>query len=116
MLTRIDTGMATPPRKGIHGRLYILEHMEARGFSDAKLAGVLGVERQTVYRWRTAQRSLTPEKLARMAHAMDMEPDDFYYHPSEPNAAPLIRGEPIDFQKEVIAQIEFMKSRRAGGQ
>ena len=76
------TGMVTEIRKGSRPHLYIEEHMRARDMSDTKLAGRLEVARETVYRWRTEQHRLNPEKIAAIADALGIDPTDLWPPPT----------------------------------
>ena len=55
--------------------------MNARGLSDERLAGRLGVARETVTRYRNEQHRLNPEKIAAIAAALDLEPPDLWQLP-----------------------------------
>ena len=77
------TGMVTEIRKGSRPHLYIEEHMRARDMSDTKLAGRLEVARETVYRWRTEQHRLNPEKIAAIADALGIDPEDLWSPPTK---------------------------------
>ena len=76
------TGMVTEIRKGSRPHLYIEDHLRARDMSDTKLAGRLDVARETVYRWRTEQHRLNPEKIAAIADALGIEPEDLWSPPT----------------------------------
>lgn len=61
--------------------LYVEEHMRARGWSDAELATRLAVARETVFRWRTEQHRLNPEKIVAIANALGIQPQDLWSPP-----------------------------------
>lgn len=75
------------PRR--RGHLYIAEWMEHRGLSDEKLAGRLDVARETVTRWRSQQHRLNPDKIAAIAKALDIEPEELW-RPPPPSNRPSI--------------------------
>jgi transcriptional regulator with XRE-family HTH domain len=57
--------------------------MDAHELSDTKLAGRIGVARETIYRWRTEQHRLDPGKMGAIADALGIEPDDLWYPPTK---------------------------------
>ncbi|HLH92098.1 MAG TPA: helix-turn-helix transcriptional regulator [Xanthobacteraceae bacterium] len=79
--------MATRPR----GYLYIQEHMQARGLSDEKVGEILGVARETIWRRRTEQHRLNPKKIAELAHAIGVEPEDLYRPPDRPSVDAMLK-------------------------
>lgn len=70
----------TPPRSR-HLHLYLAEWMELRGLDDKGLANKLGVSRVTVTRYREQQHRLDVEKIARIAKALDIEPQELWRPP-----------------------------------
>lgn len=73
--------MATSIRKGAKPHLYITEHREAAGLTLDQVGGRVGVERNTVWRWENDQKRLNPIKIASLAHAIGVEPEDFWRPP-----------------------------------
>lgn len=61
--------------------LYIKEWMESRGYSDTTLAGRMDKDRTTVWRWVNEQHRLNPEKIAAIAAALDVEPEELWSLP-----------------------------------
>ena len=90
MVTRIG------PRKA--RRLFILEWMEHRGISDEQMAGRIGVARETVTRWRTHQHRLNPEKIAALAHALDIEPEELWRPPGGVSLNQLVKDAPDELK------------------
>jgi transcriptional regulator with XRE-family HTH domain len=82
--------MVTRIRRGGRGHLYIEEWMAERGLSDERLAGRLGVARETVTRWRGQQHRLNPDKIAALASALDMEPQELWQPPGRPSLDALV--------------------------
>lgn len=62
--------------------------MNDRGVSDERLAGRLGVARETVTRYRNEQHRLNPEKIAAIAAALDMEPEKLWQPPPPKDVPP----------------------------
>lgn len=76
------TGMVTGIRqRGRRKHLYITERMERLGLSDDVLSNRLGVARETIWRWRTQQHRLNPEKIAALAAVLDCEPEELWRPP-----------------------------------
>lgn len=65
--------------------------MEERGLSDEKIAGRIGVARETVTRWRGQQHRLNPDKIAALASALDLEPEELWRPPSRPSLDALMK-------------------------
>jgi transcriptional regulator with XRE-family HTH domain len=73
--------------------LYIQEWMEAKGVSDERLAGRLGVARETVTRYRSQQHRLNPDKQAAIAAALGIEPHDLWRPPlGRPSLDAMLKG------------------------
>lgn len=85
MVTRIH-------RRARH-HLYITEWFEARGLNDEQVANRLTppVDRATVFRWRKEQHRLNPEKIGKLADALDIDSTDFYRPPSRPSLDAIIK-------------------------
>lgn len=104
MLTNMVTRILTGKRQ----HLYISEHMEAKNLSDIDVGGRLGVSRVTVYRWRTKQRQLNPEKIAALAEAIDVDPRQLWSPPGRPSVDAILQDAPI----EVVAEVAVEAARR----
>lgn len=87
------TGMATRIREGSRFHLYITEWFEERGLNDEQVANRLDppVDRATVFRWRKEQHRLNPEKIGKLAHALDLEPEELYRPPGRPSIDAILR-------------------------
>jgi plasmid maintenance system antidote protein VapI len=68
-------------------RLYIEEHMRALYLSDTELAAHLNVRRETVFRWRTEQHRLNPDKITAIADALGLNPADLWSPPTNKRVA-----------------------------
>lgn len=64
--------MVTRIRRGARPRFYIKEHREDQGLTLDQLAGRVGVERNTIWRWENDQRQVTPEKAGALADALGL--------------------------------------------
>lgn len=105
------TGMVSRIGNKRRLHLYVREWMEHRGLSDEKVANRLGVARETVYRWRTEQHRLNPEKLAQLAHALDMEPQEFYRPPGQVSIDAMLVGAPDDLRETAVDIVKRLVSR-----
>jgi transcriptional regulator with XRE-family HTH domain len=103
--------MVTRIRKGARPHLYIKEHMDARDLSDERMADRLGVTRQTVFRWRKEQHRLDPEKIARLAAALDIEPEDLWRHPARPSLDALVKKAPDDLHATAVDIVKRLVRR-----
>ena len=98
MVTRIG------PRRA--KRLFIKEWMDAKEVSDERAANRIGVARETVYRWRKEQHRLNPEKIALLASALDMEPEEFHRPPGRRSLDALVKNAPDDLHKMAVDIVE----------
>lgn len=94
--------MATRIGRRQRAHLYIEEWLADRGLSDEKVANRIGVARETVWKWRTQQHRLNPEKIAVLAQALDIEPEDLYRPPSRPSIDAVTKGLPDDIHGDVL--------------
>jgi transcriptional regulator with XRE-family HTH domain len=84
--------------------LFIDEWFAEKGASDEKVAGILGVERVTVWRWRTQQHRLNPQKLAELARAIGIRPAQFYTRPGQRSLDALL-GDADDATRDLAVDI-----------
>lgn len=96
-------------RRKLH--LYIKEWMDERGLSDEVLGNRMGVDRATVWRWRTQQHRLNPEKIAALAEAMNLESEDFYRPPSRPSLDSLVANVPEELHKTALDIVRRLVGR-----
>jgi hypothetical protein len=83
-------------------RLYVKEWMDFKGLSDEQVGNRLDRARETIWRWRTEQHRLNPEKLAELASALDIEPQDFYRPPQRPSLDAIVESAPDDLRNTAI--------------
>lgn len=98
--------MATGIRKGARVHLYITEWMEQRGLNDEKLGNRFNppVDRTTVFRWRKEQHRLNPEKIAALAKALDLTPQELWQPPrpdDQPSLDALVEAASPDLRATV---------------
>lgn len=89
-------------------RLFLAEWMAYRGLSDERLAGRIGVERETVNRWRNHPQRLTLPRIEQICDALDCEPQDLWRHPNQPSADELLRDAPEDLQMKAVEMIGIL--------
>lgn len=106
------TDMATTRiGKGRRAHLYIKEWMEDRGLSDERAASRIGVARETVFRWRTEQHRLNPEKIAQLAAALDIEPRELYSPPGRRSLDAMLADAPDDLHATAADIVARLVSR-----
>jgi transcriptional regulator with XRE-family HTH domain len=88
--------MVTEIRRGTKLHYYISEHMADKGFDDEKLAGRLGVRRETVNRWRNDRRGVKRQRVVQIADAMGMAPEELTRPPSRPSLDALVSDKSDD--------------------
>lgn len=95
MVTRIGQ------RRRAH--LYIREWMKDRELSVPKLAGRIGVERQTVYRWVKEPHRLDIPKLEIIAKALDLgDFRELFQPPARPSLDALTAGIPDEIHGDIL--------------
>lgn len=96
-------------------RLYLQEWRETRGLTQKQVADRLEVDSQTISRWerwaqgRGTERKPDLDDLAALAHAYDIEPEDFYHSPARPTPNALLRGQPDDILDQAIRLIQAIR-------
>ena len=98
-------------RKGSRAHLYIEEWFKERGLNDEKVGNRIGVDRATVFRWRKEQHRLNPEKIAALAVALDIEPEQLWRPPARRSLDALVKDSPAD----VVEMAFDVVKRMAGG-
>jgi transcriptional regulator with XRE-family HTH domain len=102
--------MVTTNKRGPKGPLYVKEWRVYRGLSlealgaKIELDGKTGVEKNTVWRWETDQKRLDPFKIAAIARALDLEPEDLWRPPPTRSIDGMIADQPDDV-KATVADI-----------
>jgi transcriptional regulator with XRE-family HTH domain len=101
--------MVTTVRRGSRGHLYIEEWFEVRGLNDEKVGNRIGVDRATVHRWRKQQHRLNPGKIAVLAEALDLEPEELFRPPGKrPSLDALIKDasdDVVDMAFDVVKRM-----------
>ncbi len=82
--------------------------MEKLELNDESLGALLGKSRTTIWRWRTEQNRLNPEKIAAIAKAMKISPESFWRHPDRPSLDALVNGEPDETVRKAIELIKVL--------
>lgn len=93
--------------------LYVKEWMDHRGLSDEAVANRLGVARETIWRWRTEQHRLNPEKLAALASALSMEPEELFRPPSQPSLDAIVKDAPEELRNTAADIVRRLVGRGA---
>ena len=106
-----STAMVTRIRKGARAHLYIEEWMAFRGLSDERLAGRLGVARETVTRYRGQQHRLNPDKIAAIAAALDCEPEDLWRPPSRPSLDAMVKNADDKTRDTAVDMVRLLVGR-----
>jgi len=99
------------PDKAPHVHLYIKEWMDSRNLSDESVANSLGTARETIWRWRTEQHRLNPEKLALLASALDIKPQDFYRLPGSLSLDAIVADAPDNVRAMAADIVRLLVSR-----
>jgi transcriptional regulator with XRE-family HTH domain len=88
--------------------------MAERGLNDEALAEKIGVDRSTVTKYRTEQHRLDPEKIARIAKALDIEPEQLWRppRPARPSLDLLLKDDSDELVQRAIEMLDIL--RRAG--
>ena len=103
--------MVTRIRRGARPHLYLTAWRELRGLSVEQLAGRLDVARETVWRWETDQDRLNPSKMAAVAHALDIAPEDLWRRPERPSLDAITRDSPDDIHNTAIDIVRRLARR-----
>lgn len=88
--------------------LYIDEWFEFRGLNDAKVGQRLGLDRTTVWKWRTNPNRLDPGKMEALAGALDIEPAELYRPPSRPSLDAIAADYPDDLQQKAAEIVRLL--------
>jgi transcriptional regulator with XRE-family HTH domain len=99
--------MVTRIRKGVRGHLYITEWRDSFGLTGEQLADRLDVSRETIWRWEKEQHRLDPGKIAALADALGIEPEQFWRLPGPPNrpSVDAMLAKTTDEQRAMVVDI-----------
>ncbi len=100
--------MVTRIRAKARTYLYIDEWMKELGLNDEIVAERMGTSRVTVWRWRTQQNRLNPQKIAALAFALGREPEDLWRLPSRPSVDALLKGLPDDVAQKAVDVVSIL--------
>lgn len=93
-------------RSGFGARLF--KARQQAGFSQAQIAGMLGVSQQTYAGWERKTTALRPEHIARLADALNVSPDYLLGR----NTAPPRRSGPTGKARRAFEQVSRLPRRR----
>lgn len=100
-------------RKGARLHYYIKEWIEHLDLTDDQVAARMGLSsRSSVWKLYTEQHRLTPEKVARVADALDRHPNELLFPPDVPSLDALAEGATAEERAAMVTDI--MRRRRAG--
>lgn len=109
----IVSAMATI-RKGARLHYYIKEWIDHLGLTDDQVAARMGLSsRASVWKMYTEQHRLTPEKVARLADALDRDPKELLFPPSVPSLDALAEGASPEDRAAMVLDIA-RRMRKAG--
>ncbi len=95
--------MVTRIRRGTRPRFFIKEHREAQGLTLDQLAGRVGVERNTIWRWENDHRQVTPDKAGAVADALSLEHwSDLTRLPGVRSVDAMLADQPADIRETII--------------
>jgi len=92
--------------------LYLAEWREHLNLSPQKVADRLGVSRETVWRWENEQHRLNPEKIAALADAYDIEPEQFWRLPTRPSIDAMVKDQDQNTHETAVDLIRSLVKRR----
>jgi transcriptional regulator with XRE-family HTH domain len=110
--------MPTRIRQGAKAHLYITEWLEYRDLSVIQIAGRLGIDRSTIYKWINGNRKFPVGALMEIADQLNCSLNDLCgppppsNSPSRPSLDALVSGDPDDLVKKAADMIEIL--RRTG--
>lgn len=100
--------------------LYIVEWRDFLKLSDEVIGNRLDKDRATIWRWMSDQKRLNPEKIAALADAMGMKPQDLWHPPPAAGAPPPlpsidaeIQGLDADDHQSLLDMARRLARRRA---
>lgn len=93
-------------RKGARLHYYIKEWIEHLNLTDEIVAGRMGLaSRTSVWKLYTQQHRLTPEKVARIAEALDRHPNELLFPPEVPSLDALAEGASRELRAAMVTDI-----------
>lgn len=105
-----------PQRRGITpksaARLYIGEHLAARGLKPADLAAELDTTEATVSRWINDKRGVNQHKQRAIEEVLDLSPGGLAHPPSDSPEAALLAGLSPEKKQEALSFIAYLRTKR----
>lgn len=106
-----NAGMVTKIGTGRRKHLYIDEWFEALKLNDEIVAGRMHTSRATVWRRRNQQHRLSPEKIAELADAMGIKPDQLWHLPSRPSIDSIASDAPDNIYDALVEHARRLTRR-----
>lgn len=101
-------------RRGARLHYYIKEWIEHLGLTDDQVASRMGLSsRSSVWKLYTQQHRLTPDKVARIADALERDPKELLFPPTIPSLDALA-DEATPEQRAAIVTDISRRLRKAG--
>lgn len=94
------------------GHLFIEEWLRAKGFSDEEAGEKIGVSRETVYRWRTEQHRLNPQKILQLADLCGIRPADLWRMPTGRDSLDLLLDDLPENVRDIAVEMATDIMRR----
>ena len=88
--------------------LFISEWFKHLGVNDAQIAAKIGVNRETVFRWRKEQWRLNPEKIRQIANTLGIKPEQLWHPPTRESIDNLLDGTDEETRKMVTDVVRRM--------
>lgn len=89
-------------RTPLKNSLFITEWFRHFGTNDAEVAQRIGTNHPTVWRWRTQQQRLTPDKMAAIAKALGISPEELYRPPSRKSVDAMLNKADDDTYRRAV--------------
>lgn len=96
-------------------RHYIREHMEAKGLTQAQLAGRMEIEQGTLSKLLSGKMRLNDERMAEFAYALNLEDiSDLFRDPKRPRPEDLLAGLTDEQVAQVVQIVRVIKGGKTG--
>lgn len=103
MVTRI--GRRRPPR------IFPKEWREHRNLRLEDVALRIGVQRNTIWRWENEPHRLDPGKMAALAEALDIEPEELWRMPPSRSIDAMLKNAPAELRETAIDIVSRLTKR-----
>lgn len=98
MVTRIGA------RRRERRPIYLAQWRAHRGLSAEQMAGRLGIERESYYRWEREPKRINLDKVSALADALDIEPGELWRLPERPSLD-AIAADATPEQQAMVADV-----------